>query len=68
MNVISKRNTLHLTSGKYYKVLEKIYIKNKLHRVIIISDVESMIESSINNFYTLEETREFKIKKLLDGI
>jgi hypothetical protein len=59
MNIVSKRQTLHLTRHKYYEV-----IKFDGHRYTIINDCGEVCTSSDKNFYNLQEIREFKLKKL----
>jgi pentose-5-phosphate-3-epimerase len=65
MRLLSKRNTLHLTKDKYYDVMDKHFIKDRLFRVSVMSDVGHIIETHIDNFYSIEEVREFKIKEIL---
>lgn len=63
--VVSKRQTLHLTKDKTYKVLECHYIKSDLNRVSIICDTGQIIETSIKNFLSIEELREIKLNQIL---
>lgn len=57
--VVSKRDTLHLTKGKYYEVL-----KFDNHRYTIINDLGKTTTSCIKNFFNTEEIREFKLREL----
>lgn len=58
--VISKRNTLHLTSGKEYKVIDSIGPLFKIK-----CDTGSIIETHIRNFLPIEEVRELKLNQIL---
>ena len=58
--VISKRNTLHLTPGKEYKVIESTKLSFK-----IMCDTGSLIETSIRNFLSIDEVREIKLNEIL---
>ena len=61
--VVSKRQTANLTFGKSYQVLEDPSDSN---RYTIINDRGQTTTSSINNFMTLEESRNLRIEKILN--
>jgi len=61
--VVSKRQTANLTFGKMYQVLENPADSG---RYTIINDRGQTTTSSINNFLTLEESRNLRIEKILN--
>lgn len=60
MIIVSKRNTINLTYGKSYEVIE---IDSARYR--IINDRGQECTSSMDNFMTIQELRDFSLKKLL---
>jgi len=61
MLVVSKRQTVNLTMGKVYRVLE-----SPGKRYTIINDRGQLSDTSVNNFIPIEEARESKLNKLFD--
>ena len=61
MLVASKRQTVNLTMGKVYQVLEFPGT-----RYTIINDRGQLCDTSVNNFIPIDEARESKLNKLFD--
>ena len=61
MLVASKRQTVNLTMGKIYRVLE-----SSGTRYTIINDRGQLSDTSVNNFIPIDEARESKLNKLFD--
>ena len=61
--VVSKRQTVNLTYGESYQVLEDPLDSS---RYKIINDRGQICDSSKNNFMDLDEVRDLRIDKILD--
>ena len=63
--VVSKRQTVNLTYGKSYQVLEDPLDSS---RYKIINDRGQICDSSKNNFMDLDEVRDLRIEKILEPL